>query len=56
MGMFKDFIPKGENLGGQGSGFKDFVPDPKPVAVTVDPIVLPDLDEVVVEKPKKKGK
>lgn len=30
MADYRDFIPEGEDLGGLGSGFKDFVPAPEP--------------------------
>ena len=56
MGMFKDFIPEGEDVGGQGRGFVDFVPDPKPVfhQVEEETPVQPEQPEPTTE-PKKKG-
>lgn len=27
---FRDFIPEGEDVGGAGSGFKDFIPEREP--------------------------
>lgn len=47
---FRDFIPAGEDPGALGAGYKDFVPEPKPV--------LRPVEEVLPEQPvdiKKKG-
>lgn len=54
---FRDFIPAGEDTGAQGQGFKDFVPDPVPVAhpeEPVTPVETPKVETPVVEVPKKK--
>lgn len=59
---YLDFIPEGQDLGGQGDGgFKDFVPSPKAVPVSTKPELVVEVpqQEVVAEKPvpaKKGGK
>ena len=52
--IFKDFIPEGEDQGGQGKGFRDFVPpvEPKPAE---EPVIVPEEPVAPVEVPKKKG-
>lgn len=51
-GIFKDFIPEGEETGAIGSGFKDFVPDP--VEALLSSVEAADVlnEEVVVEEVK----
>jgi len=53
---FRDFIPDGEIQGGAGSGFKDFVPDPVPVAQPEELVVEPVVEPVVETPKKKRGK
>ena len=69
MAPFRDWIPEGEDLGGQGRGFRDFVPTPEPVKTpepvvpelvvpeTVEPVVEPELPSAVddILNPRKKG-
>ena len=51
---FRDFIPEGEDVGAQGSGFVDFVPAPEPKLHREE--VVEEAVVVEEEKPIKKGK
>lgn len=56
MAVFKDFIPAGEDLGGLGNGFVDFVPEPKPQfrPVPQEDVQSVETTEEVKPEPKKK--
>lgn len=49
MAPFRDWIPEGEDVGGQGRGFRDFVPAPEPVE-TPEPVI----PEIVISEPEAK--
>ena len=37
--ILKDFVPEGEDAGAAGKGgYRDFVPEPKPVVQKIEPI------------------
>lgn len=57
MGVFRDFIPAGEDVGALGSGFADFVPTNEVVAVKPEHIAnLQPVEEPTKEvKKEKKG-
>lgn len=57
MGVFKDFIPAGEDVGALGSGFVDFVPTKETVTAKPEHIVnLQPVEEPTKEvKKEKKG-
>jgi hypothetical protein len=48
---FKDWIPDGEETGGTGSTFRDFVPDAKPEFHPEIPAEEPKPAEPVIEEP-----
>jgi len=52
MAPFKDWIPAQDPVGAQGSGFKDFVPDPTPEPKKEE---KPE-PTVIKEQPKKKSR
>jgi hypothetical protein len=56
--VFKDYIPAGEDQGGQGKGFVDYVPKAEPVfhpeekpVEPVQPVIPEPVKEPVVETP-----
>lgn len=55
---FRDFIPAGEDLGGQGSGFTDFVPTPdvQPVETLEVNVEVEDEKSEPEKEIKKRGK
>lgn len=60
MPVHKDFIPEGEDPGGQGDGFRDYVPTPEPQITEEAPTVekspeplKPEVEEEVIEEKKK---